>query len=264
MPYLHLLPDPGMNYTLNRSLLDGTSPARLQEISAVAQQIKDYESWHTVWLGLAKRAEAEKRWLDAASYYHGAEFYLPAGDVRNGLYERFRPQLGARHARCRQIRAHRGSVPRRTSAGIPPGGEGKGAQHVHLSRRLRFLRRGVLRPEVLDWCEANGLDYILGLAPTSTLKRHVGGLEASTSARFKADPTAGKIRRAKRPPTPTSSCRQVVGQRHLDLGASFDLTRTMVACQFASSRLFRADSEDVAPPTFPHAHGFASSCRSRR
>jgi hypothetical protein len=50
---------------------------------------------------------------------------------------------------------------------------------------------------VLDWCEANGLDYILGLAPTSTLKRHVGGLEASTSARFKADPTAGKVRRFK-------------------------------------------------------------------
>ena len=52
-------------------------------------------------------------------------------------------------------------------------------------------------PEVLDWCEANGLAYILGLAPTSTLKRHVGGLEASTSARFKADPTAGKVRRFK-------------------------------------------------------------------
>ena len=52
-------------------------------------------------------------------------------------------------------------------------------------------------PEVLDWCEANGLDYILGLAPTSTLKRHVGGLEASTSARFKADSTAGKVSRFK-------------------------------------------------------------------
>src|SRR5512133_3840173 len=52
-------------------------------------------------------------------------------------------------------------------------------------------------PEVLDWCEANGLDYILGLAPTSTLKRHVGGLDASTSARFKADSTAGKVRRFK-------------------------------------------------------------------
>jgi hypothetical protein len=74
-----MLSDPGMNYTLNRPLLDGTSQARIKEIGAVAPQIKDYESWHTVWLGLAKRAEAEKRWLDAASYYHGAAF-----SIRNG------------------------------------------------------------------------------------------------------------------------------------------------------------------------------------
>ena len=67
MPYIHMLSDPGMNYTLNRPLLDGTSAARITEISAVAPQIKDYESWHAVWLGLAKRAEAEKRWIDAAS-----------------------------------------------------------------------------------------------------------------------------------------------------------------------------------------------------
>ena len=60
MPYLDMLSDPGMNYTLNRPLLDGTSQARIKEIGAVAPQIKDYESWHTVWLGLAKRAEAEK------------------------------------------------------------------------------------------------------------------------------------------------------------------------------------------------------------
>ena len=26
--------------------------------------------------------------------------------------------------------------------------------------------------EVLDWCRANGVDYILGVAPTSTLRRH--------------------------------------------------------------------------------------------
>ena len=89
MPYLHMLPDPGMNYTLNRPLLDGTSSARIKEIGAVAPQIKDYESWLATWLGLAKRAESEKRWLDAASYYHGAEFYLPAGEVRNGLYDDF-------------------------------------------------------------------------------------------------------------------------------------------------------------------------------
>jgi pimeloyl-ACP methyl ester carboxylesterase len=89
MPFIHMLSDPGMNYTLNRPLLDGTSSARIKEIGAVAPQIKDYESWHATWLGLAKRAESEKRWLDAASYYHGAEFYLPAGEVRNGLYDDF-------------------------------------------------------------------------------------------------------------------------------------------------------------------------------
>lgn len=52
-------------------------------------------------------------------------------------------------------------------------------------------------PEVLDWCEANGLDYVLGLAPTRTLRRHIVGLEESTATRFKADPTRGKVRRFK-------------------------------------------------------------------
>jgi alpha/beta hydrolase fold len=86
---MHMLSDPGMNYTLNRPLMDGTSQARISEIGAVAPQITDYHSWHDVWLKLAKRAETEERWLDAASYYHGAEFYLPAGDLRNGLYDDF-------------------------------------------------------------------------------------------------------------------------------------------------------------------------------
>ncbi|MBV9250267.1 MAG: alpha/beta fold hydrolase, partial [Acetobacteraceae bacterium] len=78
-----------MNYTFNRPLLDGTSPARLKELSAIAPRIEDYESWHDVWLEVARKAEAEKRWADAASYYHGAEFYLPAGDARNRLYDDF-------------------------------------------------------------------------------------------------------------------------------------------------------------------------------
>jgi hypothetical protein len=52
-------------------------------------------------------------------------------------------------------------------------------------------------PEVLDWCEANGIDYVFGLAPTSTWKRHVSALEAGTLARFKADPRGGKVRRFK-------------------------------------------------------------------
>jgi hypothetical protein len=41
MPFLHKLPDVGMNYTFNRPLLDGTSPARLKELSAIAPRIKD-------------------------------------------------------------------------------------------------------------------------------------------------------------------------------------------------------------------------------
>ena len=52
-------------------------------------------------------------------------------------------------------------------------------------------------PEVLDWCRANGLDYILGVAPTTTLRRHIGDLEASTQARFEAAPKDGKTRRFK-------------------------------------------------------------------
>jgi Transposase DDE domain group 1 len=52
-------------------------------------------------------------------------------------------------------------------------------------------------PEVLDWCRANSLDYILGVAPTATLRRHIGDLEASTSARFEAAPNNGKVRRFK-------------------------------------------------------------------
>ena len=51
--------------------------------------------------------------------------------------------------------------------------------------------------EVLDWCRANGLDYILGVAPTTTLRRHIEGLEASTKARFEAAPKNGKLRRFK-------------------------------------------------------------------
>jgi len=50
-------------------------------------------------------------------------------------------------------------------------------------------------PEVLDWCRANGLDYILGVAPTTTLRRHIGDLEASTKERFEAASKNGKARR---------------------------------------------------------------------
>src|SRR5271167_4743925 len=52
-------------------------------------------------------------------------------------------------------------------------------------------------PEVIDFCRANGLDFILGAAPTKTLRRHVETLEESTKARFDASAQTVKVRRYK-------------------------------------------------------------------
>src|ERR671916_521045 len=52
-------------------------------------------------------------------------------------------------------------------------------------------------PEVLDFCRAEGLDFILGVASTTTLRRHVEMLERSTAALRIATPSAEKQRRYK-------------------------------------------------------------------
>ena len=50
-------------------------------------------------------------------------------------------------------------------------------------------------PEVFDWCRANRVDWVFGLAPNVALARHVAALENSTDTRFKTAPTRGKVRR---------------------------------------------------------------------
>lgn len=50
-------------------------------------------------------------------------------------------------------------------------------------------------PEVFDWCRKNRVDWIFGLAANAALRRHVAALEKSTTARFKATPGRGKVRR---------------------------------------------------------------------
>lgn len=89
MAYFDLIPDRGMNYTLNRALADGAAKVRVEEARELAPKLKDFDSWYATWLDAAKRAEAQGRWLDASLYYHMAEFYLPAGELRNGLYDDF-------------------------------------------------------------------------------------------------------------------------------------------------------------------------------
>jgi len=55
-------------------------------------------------------------------------------------------------------------------------------------------------PEVFDWCRANRVDWLFGLAPNVALRRHVTALEKSTAERFKeakagVAPNRGKVRR---------------------------------------------------------------------
>jgi hypothetical protein len=81
---------------------------------------------------------------------------------------------------------------------------------AHLRRLVRAIRanwprtRILIRadghytsPLVIDWCRANGIDFVLGLAPSAPLRRRVETLEASTYARFEASTQTAKIRRFK-------------------------------------------------------------------
>jgi len=81
---------------------------------------------------------------------------------------------------------------------------------AHLRRLVRAIRsnwpntRILIRadshycsPQVIDWCRANDIDFIFGVAPTTTLRKHVVDLETSTTARFEASAKTGKVRRFK-------------------------------------------------------------------
>ena len=65
--------------------------------------------------------------------------------------------------------------------------------------RLEILLRAdshYCTPEVLRFCRAERLDYVLGVAPTTTLRKHTTALEAGTIARA-AKGGGGKLRRFK-------------------------------------------------------------------
>jgi hypothetical protein len=52
-------------------------------------------------------------------------------------------------------------------------------------------------PEVLDFCRAARIDFLLGVAATTTLRRHVETLETSTARRHASAPSGEKLRRYK-------------------------------------------------------------------
>jgi hypothetical protein len=64
--------------------------------------------------------------------------------------------------------------------------------------RIEILLRGdshYCTPEVLRFCRDHQVDWVLGVATTPTLRRHIIGLEQSTAKRFAAAGTAEKCRR---------------------------------------------------------------------
>lgn len=92
-------------------------------------------------------------------------------------------------------------------------------------------------PEVLTWCRTNGIDYILGVAPTTTLRRHIGDFEASTTARFDA-----RRKTARRAASRSSS----TGPR---AGAASDASSP--ASKPARTELTHASSSPISTPATP-------------
>jgi hypothetical protein len=72
-----------------------------------------------------------------------------------------------------------------------------GALRSHWPRVEILLRADshYAAPEVFDWCRANRIDWLFGLAGNAALSRHVTALEKSTAERFRAAPNRGKVRR---------------------------------------------------------------------
>ena len=63
--------------------------------------------------------------------------------------------------------------------------------------RVEILLRGDSHyccPEVLDFCRARKVDYILGVAPTPTLRSHILDLETRVKARYDTTAKQGKVR----------------------------------------------------------------------
>ena len=97
------------------------------------------------------------------------------------------------------------------AAVLRPAKRPKGSEiRAHLRRLIRAIRANwpntaiLIRgdshycgPLVIDWCRANRIDFIFGVAPTATLRKDIEGLEISTAERFATSNKTRKVRRGK-------------------------------------------------------------------
>lgn len=87
----YFLNDKQLNFQINRAAAYGPDCFDLEEVRPLLTRIRDMESWTGVWLELARRAEAERRFGQAVYYYRLAEFYLlDASPDKTACYEKFR------------------------------------------------------------------------------------------------------------------------------------------------------------------------------
>lgn len=76
------------NFNLNRWHSMGY--ARYRDMEEAGSRIKSFDDWTTVMLDLARNAESETRWVNAAFYYRAAEFFIQHTDPRKDvLYNKF-------------------------------------------------------------------------------------------------------------------------------------------------------------------------------
>jgi pimeloyl-ACP methyl ester carboxylesterase len=77
-----------INFQLNR--WHSLGYAHFGDLLQAAQRIKTLDDWKGVMVSLAKEAEAEERWMNAAFYYRAAEFFtLPSDPDKKVLYDQF-------------------------------------------------------------------------------------------------------------------------------------------------------------------------------
>lgn len=78
MVYEKINPIQQLNFQINRVLTYGEKACDAAAVRAALAEVKTLTGWRKAWLELARRAEAEGRWLHAAYAYRMVEFFLKA------------------------------------------------------------------------------------------------------------------------------------------------------------------------------------------
>lgn len=79
MAYKQFVPQPNLNFQINRVLSNGPEGCREEELWEIAPRLREFDgrTWYEQWHMLAQRAEDDGRFMHAAYYHRMSEFFLP-------------------------------------------------------------------------------------------------------------------------------------------------------------------------------------------